>query len=172
MSAVRNRLNGEPPHGMGSLYPGTGNFTPIVGKRDSRRRTRAIQKHRRPFLPSVCLNPADVKSLCINFSHHRNFRAKNLAAVMITDTFLFQKPNCHQQETFRKHWITAAWGRCPRAAPGRPASGGGHQIKRRRPLHPAASDGLPVHNRNNAVPSPCQMQDGLVPLWGTCPMRR
>lgn len=73
---------------MGSLYPGTGNFTPIVGKRDSRRRARAIQKHRRPFLPSICLNPADIKSWCINFSHHLNFRAKNLAAVMITDTFL------------------------------------------------------------------------------------
>ena len=82
---------------MGSLYPGTGNFTPIVGKRDSRRRARAIQKHRRPFLPSICLNPADIKSWCINFSHHLNFRAKNLAAVMITDTFLFRKPNCHQQ---------------------------------------------------------------------------
>lgn len=85
---------------MGSLYPGTGNFTPIVGKSDSRRRARATQKHWRPFLPSVCLNPADVKSWCINFSHHRNFRAKNLASVMITDTFLF-----------RKYWMAASWGR-------------------------------------------------------------
>ncbi|MCD8272913.1 hypothetical protein [Akkermansia sp.] len=100
---------------MGSLYPGTGNFTPIVGKSDSRRRARAIQKHWRPFLPSVCLNPADVKSWCINFSHHRNFRAKNLASVMITDTFLFRKPNCYQQETFRKHWMAAAWGRWPQS---------------------------------------------------------
>ena len=155
MSTVRNRLTGEPPARHGScirhreLTPSSAKGTAAGGLGQFRNIGGLPAFH----LSQSCGHQKLVHQL---FSSPQ-FPGQKPGRVMITDTFLFRKPNCHQQETFRKRWITAAWGRCPRAAPGRPASDGGHQIKRRRPLRPAASDGLPVHNRNNAVPSPCQM---------------
>ena len=85
-----------PGPGMGTLYPDKGNFIAIVGNWNSVRLSRDIQKSMRPFLPTVRLNLPQIKGMCMDFSDHRNFWAKDMPAVMITDTSFFRNPNYHQ----------------------------------------------------------------------------
>lgn len=85
-----------PGPGMGTLYPDKGNFIAIVGNWNSVRLGRDIQKSMRPFLPTVRLNLPQIKGMCMDFSDHRNFWAKDMPAVMITDTSFFRNPNYHQ----------------------------------------------------------------------------
>lgn len=85
-----------PAAGMGALYPDKGNFIAIVGNWDSVRLARTIQKSMQSFLPTVRLNLPEIKGMCMDFSDHRNFWAKDLPAVMITDTSFFRNPNYHQ----------------------------------------------------------------------------
>lgn len=85
-----------PAAGMGALYPDKGDFIAIVGNWDSVRLARTIQKNMQAFLPTVRLNLPEIKGMCMDFSDHRNFWAKDLPAVMITDTSFFRNPNYHQ----------------------------------------------------------------------------
>lgn len=86
-----------PASGMGAIYPDKGDFIAIVGNWDSVKLARDIQKSMRPFLPTVRLNLPQVKGMCLDFSDHRNFWAKDMAAVMVTDTSFFRNPNYHQR---------------------------------------------------------------------------
>lgn len=85
-----------PAPGMGTLYPDKGDFIAIVGNWGSVKLARTVQKDMRPFLPTVRLNLPEIKGMCMDFSDHRNFWAKDLPAVMITDTSFFRNPNYHQ----------------------------------------------------------------------------
>lgn len=92
----REKSQNYPAAGMGALYPDKGNFIAIVGNWDSVKLARTVQKNMQPFLPTVRLNLPEIKGMCMDFSDHRNFWAKNLPAVMITDTSFFRNPNYHQ----------------------------------------------------------------------------
>jgi len=85
-----------PAAGMGALYPDKGDFIAVVGNWDSIGLARTIQTAMTPFLPTVRLNLPEIKGMCMDFSDHRNFWAKDLPAVMITDTSFFRNPNYHQ----------------------------------------------------------------------------
>ncbi len=85
-----------PAAGMGALYPDKGDFIAVVGNWDSISLARTIQTAMRPFLPTVRLNLPEIKGMCMDFSDHRNFWAKGLPAVMITDTSFFRNSNYHQ----------------------------------------------------------------------------
>lgn len=93
----RENSQSYPAAGMGALYPDKGNFIAIVGNWNSVKLARTVQKSMQPFLPTVRLNLPEIKGMCMNFSDHRNFWAKNLPAVMITDTSFFRNPNYHQR---------------------------------------------------------------------------
>ena len=92
----RENSQSYPAAGMGALYPDKGDFIAIVGNWDSVRLARTVQKNMQSFLPTVRLNLPEIKGMCMDFSDHRNFWAKDLPAVMITDTSFFRNPNYHQ----------------------------------------------------------------------------
>lgn len=93
------------------------------------------------FLPTVRLNLPEIKGMCMDFSDHRNFWAKDLPAVMITDTSFFRNPNYHSPETCRKRWTTAAWPRWSGACT-RPSCIWRRTANKRRDKKLAGPDGL------------------------------
>ena len=85
-----------PLSGLEAIYPDSGNFIAVVGRIQDMSETRKVKRlmTEASDLPVYSINaPPEMKGL--DFSDHRNYWAKDIHAVMITDTAFYRNPNYH-----------------------------------------------------------------------------
>ncbi len=78
------------------LLPEKGDFIAVVGDSNSRPLARLAQEYLQRGMPALRVNLPFMQDTELFFSDHRNYAARGIPSIMVTDTAMLRNPNYHE----------------------------------------------------------------------------